>query len=81
MQRIDGQGIALARTTLAAGDLTSGRLIRPFEQALRLFKLYWVVSPRTASMFPKVATFREWLLAEAARDVQRLQKLGTSRRQ
>jgi LysR family transcriptional regulator, glycine cleavage system transcriptional activator len=77
---IDGQGVALARTMLAAADLISGRLIRPFEQALRLSKLYWVVCPKTASMFPKIVTFRDWLLAEAARDVQRLKKLATSPR-
>jgi LysR family transcriptional regulator, glycine cleavage system transcriptional activator len=78
---VDGQGIALARTTLAAGDLISGRLVRPFEQALRLSKLYWVVCPKTAPVFPKVVTFRDWLLAEAARDVQRLQKLAKLPRQ
>ena len=27
---IDGQGVALARTTLAASDLISGRLVQPF---------------------------------------------------
>ena len=29
---IDGQGIALARTTLAATDLINGRLVRPFAE-------------------------------------------------
>jgi LysR family glycine cleavage system transcriptional activator len=28
---IDGQGIALARTALAASDLINGRLARPFD--------------------------------------------------
>src|SRR5262249_27547516 len=32
---IDGQGIALARTTLAAWDIINGRLVRPFAEALR----------------------------------------------
>jgi LysR family glycine cleavage system transcriptional activator len=40
---IGGQGIALARTTLAAWDLINGRLVRPFAQALRLSKTYWIV--------------------------------------
>jgi len=31
---IDGQGIALARTTLAAWDIINGRLVRPFAEAL-----------------------------------------------
>ena len=29
---INGQGIALARTTLAAWDLINGRLVRPFPE-------------------------------------------------
>src|SRR6202040_1957424 len=31
---IDGQGIALARTALAAADLINGRLVRPFQTTL-----------------------------------------------
>ncbi len=31
---INGQGVALARTTLAAWDLINGRLVRPFPEAL-----------------------------------------------
>jgi LysR family glycine cleavage system transcriptional activator len=72
---IDGQGIALARTTLAASDLISGRLVRPFTQTLRLAKTYWIVCPKATSALPKIATFRSWLLAEAAGDTRNLQKL------
>ena len=43
---IDGQGVALARTTLAAWDLINGRLVRPFRQSLRLSKTYWIVCPK-----------------------------------
>jgi hypothetical protein len=40
---IDGQGIALSRTTLAAWDLLSGRLVqRPFAESLRISKTYWI---------------------------------------
>jgi LysR family glycine cleavage system transcriptional activator len=35
---IDGQGVALARTTLAAWDLLNKRLVRPFNLALPLSK-------------------------------------------
>ena len=31
---VDGQGVALARTTLAARDLLTGRLTRPVKLAL-----------------------------------------------
>ena len=72
---IDGQGIALARTTLAATDLINGRLVRPFAEALRLSKAYWIVCPKATSALPKITTFRDWLLAEAAQDTRQLQKL------
>jgi LysR family transcriptional regulator, glycine cleavage system transcriptional activator len=72
---IDGQGIALARTTLAATDLINGRLVRPFAEAIRLPKAYWIVCPKATSALPKITTFRDWLLAEAASDIRQLQKL------
>ena len=72
---INGQGIALARTTLAAWDLIKGHLVRPFPQSLPLSKTYWVVCPKATASLPKIVTFREWLLAEAASDLRRLRKL------
>src|SRR3978361_2025918 len=38
---IDGQGFALARTTLAAWDLISRRIVRPFDVSWRLANAYW----------------------------------------
>ena len=75
---INGQGIALARTTLAAWDLINGRLVRPFAEALRLSKTYWIICPRATSNLPKIVTFRDWLLAEAAQDRRQLKKRGWS---
>ena len=69
---VDGQGVALARTALAAWDLIHGRLIRPVDISLRMANTYWIVCPKAAADLPKVATFRDWLLAEAARDARRL---------
>lgn len=77
---INGQGIALARTTLAAWDLINGRLVRPFAEALRLSKTYWIICPKATSSLPKIVTFRDWLLAEAARDLRQLKKRGWSQR-
>src|SRR5258705_4074399 len=42
---IDGQGVALARTTLAAWDLINGRLARPFDLGLKLAKTMDLRSP------------------------------------
>jgi LysR family glycine cleavage system transcriptional activator len=69
---IDGQGVALARTALAAADLIQGRLVRPFRAALRLSNTYWIVCPRATCSLPKIATFRDWLLSEVAADHRRL---------
>jgi LysR family glycine cleavage system transcriptional activator len=74
---VDGQGVALARTTLAAWDLINGRLVRPFTTTLRLSKMYWIVCPKATSTLPKIATFRRWLLTEAADDMRRLKTLGS----
>jgi LysR family transcriptional regulator, glycine cleavage system transcriptional activator len=72
---VNGQGIALARTTLAAWDLINGRLVRPFDISLRLPNSYWIVCPKAAAL-PKIATFRAWMLAEAAEDLRRLKAIN-----
>jgi LysR family glycine cleavage system transcriptional activator len=77
---INGQGVALARTTLAAWDLINRRLVRPFPESLRLSKTYWIVCPKATATLPKIVTFRDWLLAEASSDLRRLKKLGWSLR-
>ena len=73
---VDGQGIALARTALAAWDLINGRLVRPFGLALGLSKTYWIVCPKATAALPKITTFRNWLLAQAADDARRLGELA-----
>lgn len=69
---VDGQGVALARTALAAWDLRAGRLVRPFALALPAPYAYWIVCPKPTAGLPKISTFRAWLLAEAAEDAKRL---------
>jgi LysR family transcriptional regulator, glycine cleavage system transcriptional activator len=72
---LDQQGVALARTALAAWDLLNRRLVRLFATALPLSKTYWIVCPKAISMLPKIAMFRDWLLAEAGDDAHRLRAL------
>jgi LysR family glycine cleavage system transcriptional activator len=69
---VDGDGVALARTALAAWDLASGRLARPFALALKAPYAYWIACPKSTADLPKIATFRDWILAEAAEDLRRL---------
>src|SRR4030095_8430211 len=54
---VDGHGVALARTTLAAWDLINGRLVRPIDVSLRLSKTYWIVCPKATSALPKITLF------------------------
>src|SRR5438045_5722277 len=69
---IDGQGIALARTMLAANDLIARRLVRPFRTALPLKNTYWMVCPQAQRGLAKIVAFRDWLLTEVDADRQRL---------
>jgi LysR family transcriptional regulator, glycine cleavage system transcriptional activator len=63
---IDGQGVALARSVMAADDVASGRLVRlcptvEFASALA----YFVVYRAENATLPKLVAFREWLHREA----------------
>ena len=62
---VEGQGVALARGALAAGDIAAGRLVKPFDIAIPTEYAYYIASPKATSGHPKVAAFREWLLEEA----------------
>jgi len=77
---VDGQGIALARTTLAVWDLISGRIVRPFDLWWQPADTYWIVCPKAAAGTPKIAAFRQWLLAEAETDARRLAEQAASLR-
>ncbi len=67
---LDGHGVALGETTLAADDLASGRLVKPFELALRSPAQfgYHLITRRDNADRPMTKAFRNWILAEAARE-------------
>jgi LysR family glycine cleavage system transcriptional activator len=65
---VEGQGVALARGALAAGDIAAGRLVKPFDIAIPTKYAYYVLSPEATSHHPKIVAFREWLLEEVASD-------------
>jgi LysR family transcriptional regulator, glycine cleavage system transcriptional activator len=76
---VDGQGIALARTALAAWDLLAGRVVRPFALALKVPYAYWIACPKSTADLPKISSFRDWLLAQAAEDNQRMRSTAQAR--
>jgi LysR family glycine cleavage system transcriptional activator len=64
-----GRGIALASSAFIGDDLATGRLVRPFgDLAVRGPYAFFIVCPESAADRETVATFRDWALAEAARD-------------
>lgn len=56
-----GNGLALARWSLVAGDLAAGRLVRPSGQSVRQSNAYYFVAPVHHFDLPKVIRFRDWL--------------------
>jgi LysR family transcriptional regulator, glycine cleavage system transcriptional activator len=67
---VNGDGFGLSRTALASWDLINKRLIAPVGVALPLSSAYWIVAPQATANLPKIVTFRNWLLAEAAEDTK-----------
>jgi LysR family transcriptional regulator, glycine cleavage system transcriptional activator len=62
---IEGLGYALIRWTLAAGELAAGRIALASERVIPYRFSYYFVCPKTYVALPKVATFRDWLRAQA----------------
>ena len=61
------QGVALGHRWLAAADLESGRLVKPFGPSIPSKHAYYIVSPPAAAERRRVRLFRAWLLEEAER--------------
>jgi LysR family glycine cleavage system transcriptional activator len=69
---IDGHGVAVGRTAFVESDLAAGRLVAPFDVTLPIDVGFYLVCPESSANTPKVAAFREWLLATTKRDKQPL---------
>lgn len=64
-----GQGLALARWSLVAGDIESGRLVAASRHCLPHTRSYFFVCPPNYLTLPKLERFRSWLMSEARRFV------------
>jgi LysR family glycine cleavage system transcriptional activator len=62
---IAGQGVALARGTLARPEIEAGHLVRLFPRGTRARFSYYIVYPPAAAAAPRVVAFRDWLLRQA----------------
>jgi LysR family glycine cleavage system transcriptional activator len=63
---VQGEGVALGRSSLVDDDVAAGRLVRPFEFRLSTGIAYYLVYPADGLKRPKVRYFREWILSETA---------------
>ena len=63
-----GKGAILSNSTIARGDLATGRLVRPIPQSLPTADGYWVRTLRPVRRKPEVRAFVSWLKEEFARD-------------
>jgi LysR family transcriptional regulator, glycine cleavage system transcriptional activator len=60
---IDGLGVAMGRTSYVEADIAKGRLLVPFKIALPADAGFYLVSPEARADTPKLAAFRQWLVA------------------
>lgn len=64
---VRGQGVGLARWSLAVDEIAGGRLVTPFPKAkpLATGPAYYLAASRQSLRRPAVRAFRDWLVAEA----------------
>lgn len=68
---VGGLGVAMADLHLVRDELSSGALVTPFDLVVSEGTGYFLFVERGRFEEPKVAAFRDWLLAEAAADAAR----------
>jgi len=76
---IEGQGIALARSSLIGNDIVNGVLVRLFDIDVPSPWRYYLVYPPSLSQSPKLAIFRQWLRDEIERDARMPQNIASTR--
>ncbi len=61
---LSGAGIALMTPMFWRRDLAAGRLVQPFPDLYLSSRSYWLVYPEGRRNQAKIATLRDWMLAE-----------------
>ena len=61
----DWSQYSTARSVLAADEIASGQLVRPFDVDVPAEFAYYLAYPEESADRPVVAAFREWILDEA----------------
>lgn len=76
---IDGQGVALARSSHVAEDLIAGRLIKLFDIYAKSNSCYNLVIPETKFDQPTVQKFIAWIKDEAVDSQERFDQQASTR--
>ena len=66
-----GAGIAMMTPLFWRAELADGRLVMPFDHIHVAERSHWLVYPEGRRNQPKIAAFRDWLLAEIAAEQAR----------
>jgi LysR family glycine cleavage system transcriptional activator len=61
---IAGQGIAMGDELTGSGALSEGRLVRPFDIAIKSPRSYFLVTEHAKETHPVLGPFRNWLRAK-----------------
>lgn len=64
----NGQGVALATTSIAHDDIETGRLVRPLPSSLATDCAYYLLIPEAKRQREDVTAFRTWLFDALAAD-------------
>jgi LysR family transcriptional regulator, glycine cleavage system transcriptional activator len=76
----EGQGIALARSSLVGAELRNGLLVRLFDIEAPSPRKHFLVYPPRLAAAPKLVAFRAWLFAQIAADTPVAKPEPASRR-
>lgn len=69
---LNGLGVGLSRTLLAADFIASGELVCPFGPVITMSKAHYFVCQQSIANKPEVVAFRKWVLAEAEKSVKQV---------
>jgi len=65
---IAGQGVAIGSPILFRNEIDAGRLVPAHEMVVSDGRAFWFTYPAARENSRKIASFRDWLCGEAARD-------------
>ncbi len=61
---IEGQGLAICRTSLLADDLKTRKLVKPFKNQIRSKNAYYIVCLKERADKPRIKAVFDWLMME-----------------